>query len=1550
MSEITLQEYQNEIDQLIDESRYLEALAHLRHILKQYPRYFEAYYLLGKTMLDADLPELAIDMFRRALSANPEHLVSRIGLGLAHERRDDLDAAIWNLERALEIDPGNEDIADEIRRMVGRRDGVEPDFIPQTQAGLAHLYIRGNRYGRAAEELRALLEVEPSRPDLLTALAEAYWRDEQYVQASEVCQNILDTMPHNCKANLLLGSLWMESGQSEGRVFLESAQDVDPEGHIASALFGADSPVEANPVTLERLTYEPDAMEVDRETRWFQRLEAASVTVGISEAPPEMTESEVRLVDITAGLESQIEIPDWLRDIGVPELEEEAGGDLDWMSDLVTDEEEEELEVEAVEDVEEVSPEAVEFAPAEEWEAEVPETTPAVEEPAEPMSEAAMPETEGEAFGWLQGLTEETDQSLPEDVDLEEAADWLSDLGIAEETVAAGEVEVGDEAPDWLQELVAGSEMGQAETAEAEVTEAQPDLEVEAEAPVEADEMPDWLSELEPSAEEATDEEALAPAEDVPDWLGELEPAGGDEEAAEGFPLPEEGAPDWLSELQAGEAEVAEEVPKEAEVEELVEGEAGEAEVPDWLSALEPEATEGEAAEAVSAEGDVEVAGEVPDWLRDFKPETLEEAAEAEAEEEAAAPLEAAEAESLGFDVAETEVPETEMTLPDEQMGQPSEGAAPDLAEAEAGGGILGGDEALSWLESLTVGKEEELRAQAEAEAEARTAEILGRKPKREPEPEEPEVAEQVEEVTEAVQEVAPAEQEIETGAEVAAEPAPAEAEEPSMPEMEGDMLSGDDALAWLESFTVGKEEELRAQAEAESEARMAELLGRKKEEAEAPEPEPTPEEEVPEDEAVAGMAAEPETPEVAAEAETLIAESPEAEVPEPAEEVPDWLDQLQPTGAEEEPAEAVAFEEETDTDWLSQFGDVSADEAAEVEAPETMLSEAETYEPEAAEMEALLEGEGVEEEDVLGWLAGVEAEEMPLETEAEAELESETAEEVAADVPDWLEAFRSGPLADLDEAATLIEEPADTSETEVVEVPEEPVAEAVDEEDALSWLEGLAAAEAEEEALPQPEPEVEAAPAPELEPEAEMLSGDDALAWLESLTVGKEDELRAQAEVEAEARTAEILGRKREAVEEVEAPSAEAEPETASVEPVQVEEEPPSGEDALGWLESLAAEAEEVGAEEPTAEELAQEEITTEELATEEIATEELATEEIATEAEPESVVEPMAPADEDVGEVRTEAPAEPEPSEDALSWLDALSPEETEDIESEIEAQAAARMDDFETTADREMPDVEEIAPEQPPAPERLEAEPFGWTAFASQAVPGEGEVAEEAEVAFGFTHFDDVEDMPEPEAEALEVEQQAEAALQAEVEAELPPEDIPVGAQPVTEIEALPEAEDEIVEPPVEPPVEVGAESVGAESVGAESVGAESAEPEMPIAEPEVSEEPRPAAQVSEVTGEELDEMRAYTESHEDDEGARLALARALWQADEVDEAMKHYEELVESRDKMDEVLTDMERYYEARPQSGSLLRTLGDAYMKEGNLDRALEFYNRAMDLL
>ena len=77
MGEISLREYCEQIDGMIEQGRFAEATAHGKHILKQYPRYVEAYRLLGKAMLEAGKIEYAADMFRR-VARHVEEAVPRV--------------------------------------------------------------------------------------------------------------------------------------------------------------------------------------------------------------------------------------------------------------------------------------------------------------------------------------------------------------------------------------------------------------------------------------------------------------------------------------------------------------------------------------------------------------------------------------------------------------------------------------------------------------------------------------------------------------------------------------------------------------------------------------------------------------------------------------------------------------------------------------------------------------------------------------------------------------------------------------------------------------------------------------------------------------------------------------------------------------------------------------------------------------------------------------------------------------------------------------------------------------------------------------------------------------------------------------------------------------------------------------------------------------------------------------------------------------------------------------------------------------------------------
>ncbi|MCD4738943.1 MAG: hypothetical protein K8R89_06755, partial [Anaerolineae bacterium] len=172
------------------------------------------------------------------------------------------------------------------------------------------------------------------------------------------------------------------------------------------------------------------------------------------------------------------------------------------------------------------------------------------------------------------------------------------------------------------------------------------------------------------------------------------------------------------------------------------------------------------------------------------------------------------------------------------------EGVAPTAPTEE--GGLLSGDDALVWLQSLAAGKEDELRTQAEAEQQVRVDEIMGRK--RLAKPAEP-----------VVEEVAPV---------AAAEEVPAWLHELQLPAEE---------ITAVAEVTEEEAEELRAQAKSEQQARIDEIMGRKR----------------------------PAKP-----AEPVVEEVVPIEV---AEEIPAWLRELQPQAEEvaaiTEVAEAEAEE-----------------------------------------------------------------------------------------------------------------------------------------------------------------------------------------------------------------------------------------------------------------------------------------------------------------------------------------------------------------------------------------------------------------------------------------------------------------------------------------------------------------------------------------------------------------------------------------------------------------------------------------------------------------
>ena len=840
MEQVALQEYCRHIEGLIERSAYDEAVAHCKHILQQHPKYIEAYRLLGKVALDREDDKQATELFARVLSADPADFVSRAGLSIVYDRQGAVKDAAWQMERAYELAPGNPVVQEELCKLYARRDGAEPSKVPLTRGALARLYFNGELYGEAIGELRAILAQEPDRVDLQALLAEALWRDDQRMEAADTALKVLDRLPYCLDANLILGEIWMNSGREEDAdVHLKRAQALDPLAMRANMLFGKSSPVPAKPIEVAKLEYAPPIPAPTAEDQIPDWLTGVG-----AQAEPGVAASE--------------EVPAWLQGIGLP------------------------------------SPQ--------------PEPPPAEEAPtgltATP-SLAAAPIDE-EIPDWLAGIgaaAPPPEALIPEAPAQEATPDWLSRLrGVA---ASPTEQPAEEAAPDWLTQLRA---------------EAGPIPGAEVEAVPEA-ETPEWLQALQPQAPEppAPSEET---DESVPDWLAQLQAGATPIEA----PLEDAatGAPDWLPQMQAGvipEAppETPPAAPEPSEIPDWLqalrpEGAEQPAQVtgmPDWLSGLETEVAPTPGMEAKAAPEEPLAApepGEIPDWLKALEP---------------AAPVKAAPPPPPPASVEETPAWMT------------GEGAMPSP------------EEAMAYFQKLTVGKEAELQAQAQAEGEARMADIMGRKPTPKPEPAPP--------------------------------PPPPVEETPAWMTGDGAMPSPEEAMAYFQKLTAGKETELQAQAQAEGEARMADIMGRKP----APKPEPAP----------------PPPP------------APVAPPPPPVEETLAWMTG---EGAMPSPEEAMAY-----------FQKLTAGKETELQAQAQAEGEARMADimgrkptPKPAQVEpvapppitpAPTEELGIEapvEAEIPEWLAGP----VPFAPTAPTQ-ESGLEAPVEAEIPEWLAAVAPAPV-----------------------------------------------------------------------------------------------------------------------------------------------------------------------------------------------------------------------------------------------------------------------------------------------------------------------------------------------------------------------------------------------------------------------------------------------------------------------------------------------------------------------------------------------------------
>ena len=485
MAKVSLRIYNREIENLVESGQQEEAIAHCRHVLNAFPKNLETYRLLGKAYLESKRYNEAIDIFERVLMAVPDDFVSHVGMSIIHDEQNKLDAAIWHMERAFEVQPSNAAIQAELQRLFGRRDGVEPPKIRLTRGSLAHMYVQGELYPQAISEITSVLEEDPERQDMQVLLARAYFHSGQKSEAAEICSQLIRRYPYCFDANRVLVEIIPQTERGEStQVYRHRVSELDPYATFTTGSVFHTEEVSDAAVSLERLEW--DGQPVDMGPEWGD-----SLGIGRSDKP-------------AAGDEQ----PDWLKSA---------------MTDAASSPGEEPAPASETAAGDEDIPE---FMRAAGWG----ESTGAFQEGLGTFDDSdeapAGDLVEGDLPDWVKAMApadaEAENASQPtgligesEDLTQDDVPDWLQGLGDVQSAPSAEQPsDAGEDVPDWLES------MKPEETPEPET---QGSLEAE---PAGDEGLPDWLASMKP-------EESPAP-EPLESPESEAEPAG------------DEGLPDWL--------------------------------------------------------------------------------------------------------------------------------------------------------------------------------------------------------------------------------------------------------------------------------------------------------------------------------------------------------------------------------------------------------------------------------------------------------------------------------------------------------------------------------------------------------------------------------------------------------------------------------------------------------------------------------------------------------------------------------------------------------------------------------------------------------------------------------------------------------------------------------------------------------------------------------------------------------------------------------------------------------------------------------------------
>lgn len=273
MTTIALRQYNALINSLIDQNKMREAISHCTNILRAYPKCIATYQNLGRALLENKQFDEAERVYSKILSVFPDDFTTHAALSEINEDNRELDKAIWHMERAFETQPSNLIIQEELRRLIGRRDGTPPAKIRLTRGALIRMYSKGDLFQQAIAETLSALEADPDRVDLKVLLARMYHDTSANDEAVTTCLDILSTTPYCYEANRTMFEVTSHSNEYKfDPVYQERLTELDPYYQFIDDAKDDVNSISDEKIILELIDITPDDMDSSITSNWADQI------------------------------------------------------------------------------------------------------------------------------------------------------------------------------------------------------------------------------------------------------------------------------------------------------------------------------------------------------------------------------------------------------------------------------------------------------------------------------------------------------------------------------------------------------------------------------------------------------------------------------------------------------------------------------------------------------------------------------------------------------------------------------------------------------------------------------------------------------------------------------------------------------------------------------------------------------------------------------------------------------------------------------------------------------------------------------------------------------------------------------------------------------------------------------------------------------------------------------------------------------------------------------------------------------------------------------